>query len=411
MNELENIRNIEVFDFSFGIQIATQAIEKIIEDNYWKAYKPNPKRNYMITWYLVPFVILDKLVRYVILLPCRLVLLFFTFLFTLVLNLLVSLLPPGIYRQRLNSYIVYFFCRCISFIMFIVITKEGEIPSHWHNKIFVCNHTTVLDFILLNATLPKPLSFSIIGQVSTGAFGLIQRFVLPNNLWFDRTNKKSRQETKDRVTDFIKNPYNQPFLFFPEGSCVNNSYCCQFKKGFFELPNVEIVPMTIKYNDMFVDAYWNMNQSFIGHLLHMLSRYAVVAEINILKPTVNKLKKSGVEYSEDIKNKMCLAANLINVPWDGYQKKSIIPDKIRINAQKLTYEMFLNYHSINSNILNNNLDEMKKEEDIIAVDCQNDMEDLLKTPRILENPLINQNRIDMQKVLNKKRRRVSSIVK
>ena len=38
-----------------------------------------------------------------------------------------------------------------------------------------------------------------------------------------------------------------PILVFPEGTCVNNEYVVQFKKGVFEL-GVPINPVAIKYN-------------------------------------------------------------------------------------------------------------------------------------------------------------------
>jgi len=35
-------------------------------------------------------------------------------------------------------------------------------------------------------------------------------------------------------------------LIFPEGTCVNNEYCVQFKKGTFDV-GATIVPVAIKY--------------------------------------------------------------------------------------------------------------------------------------------------------------------
>lgn len=53
-----------------------------------------------------------------------------------------------------------------------------------------------------------------------------------------------------------KDPSRNPILMFPEGTCVNNEYCIQFKKGVFGL-GVPILPVAIKYNKMFVDPFWN----------------------------------------------------------------------------------------------------------------------------------------------------------
>jgi glycerol-3-phosphate O-acyltransferase 3/4 len=41
-----------------------------------------------------------------------------------------------------------------------------------------------------------------------------------------------------------------------QGTCVNNNYCVQFKKGVFEL-GAEVCPIAIRYNPIFVNAFWN----------------------------------------------------------------------------------------------------------------------------------------------------------
>jgi glycerol-3-phosphate O-acyltransferase 3/4 len=57
-----------------------------------------------------------------------------------------------------------------------------------------------------------------------------------------------------------------PLLIFPEGTCVNNEYCVMFKRGAFDL-GATVCPVAIKYNKIFVDAFWNSKrQSFTAHL-------------------------------------------------------------------------------------------------------------------------------------------------
>ena len=58
-----------------------------------------------------------------------------------------------------------------------------------------------------------------------------------------------------------------PLLIFPEGTCVNNEYCVMFKRGAFDL-GATVCPIAIKYNKIFVDAFWNSKrQSFTAHLV------------------------------------------------------------------------------------------------------------------------------------------------
>lgn len=69
----------------------------------------------------------------------------------------------------------------------------------------------------------------------------------------------------------ISNKENFPLLIFPEGTCVNNQYCVMFKKGAFEL-GATVYPIAIKYNKVFVDAFWNSRrESFTTHLVSILN--------------------------------------------------------------------------------------------------------------------------------------------
>ncbi|KMT15921.1 hypothetical protein BVRB_3g056070 isoform B [Beta vulgaris subsp. vulgaris] len=49
---------------------------------------------------------------------------------------------------------------------------------------------------------------------------------------------------------------NNPLLIFSEGTCVNNEYIVMFKKSAFEI-DASVCPVAIKYNKIFVDAFWN----------------------------------------------------------------------------------------------------------------------------------------------------------
>ncbi len=60
---------------------------------------------------------------------------------------------------------------------------------------------------------------------------------------------------------------------------MNNEYVIMFKRGAFDLGTC-IVPVAIKYNKVFVDAFWNSKkQTFIQHLYTLMTSWAVVADI------------------------------------------------------------------------------------------------------------------------------------
>ena len=75
----------------------------------------------------------------------------------------------------------------------------------------------------------------------------------------------------ERMKAHVQAPDTTPLLIFPEGTCVNNEYCVMFKRGAFDL-GATVCPVAIKYNKIFVDAFWNSKrQSFTAHLVCLAS--------------------------------------------------------------------------------------------------------------------------------------------
>ena len=78
---------------------------------------------------------------------------------------------------------------------------------------------------------------------------------------------KDRAIVAERMKAHVQAPDTTPLLIFPEGTCVNNEYCVMFKRGAFDL-GATVCPVAIKYNKIFVDAFWNSKrQSFTAHLV------------------------------------------------------------------------------------------------------------------------------------------------
>jgi glycerol-3-phosphate O-acyltransferase 3/4 len=77
---------------------------------------------------------------------------------------------------------------------------------------------------------------------------------------------KDRKLVAERMAAHVQAADTTPLLIFPEGTCVNNEYCVMFKRGAFDL-GATVCPVAIKYNKIFVDAFWNSKrQSFTAHL-------------------------------------------------------------------------------------------------------------------------------------------------
>lgn len=81
---------------------------------------------------------------------------------------------------------------------------------------------------------------------------------------------KDRQLVMERMKQHVANPDTTPLLIFPEGTCVNNEYTVMFKRGAFDL-GATVCPVAIKYNKIFVDAFWNSKrQSFTSHIVSVV---------------------------------------------------------------------------------------------------------------------------------------------
>jgi glycerol-3-phosphate O-acyltransferase 3/4 len=93
-----------------------------------------------------------------------------------------------------------------------------------------------------------------------------------------------------------------------------------FKKGAFEL-GCAVCPIAIKYNKIFVDAFWNSKkQSFTMHLVRLMTSWAVVCDVWYLEPQYLRDGETAIEFAERVRDMIAARAGLKKVPWDGYLK-------------------------------------------------------------------------------------------
>lgn len=118
-------------------------------------------------------------------------------------------------------------------------------PVRRKKQIYVANHTTVLDFLVIS----QHANFATVGQKHGGVMGLIQDKVITplGNIWFERFESRDRKLVAKRILSHIDDLSKPPLMIFPEGVCVNNEYIVMFKKGVFEIEDVEICPIALKY--------------------------------------------------------------------------------------------------------------------------------------------------------------------
>ena len=84
------------------------------------------------------------------------------------------------------------------------------------------------------------------------------------------------------MKEHIQKDDSTPLLVFPEGTCVNNEYTVMFKKGAFDL-DATVCPVAIKYNKIFVDAFWNSRrQPFTIYIVRPLLLFLPALHVRVL---------------------------------------------------------------------------------------------------------------------------------
>lgn len=231
------------------------------------------------------------------------------------------------------------------------------------NLIYVANHTSLIDFMVLT----QDNGFATVGQSQGGVVGFLQNILLKplENIWFERFETRDRRLVQDRISKHINDLKNPPLLIFPEGVCVNNEYCVMFKKGVFEIPDVEIVPIAIKYDKTWSDPYWSSrDESFLRHLLRLMKSWCTVCSIYYLDPVKIRKGETSIEFSMRVKDSICKKAGLINLPWDGYLKyyspsKKLLEKKQEVLAEVIKNKMLVENELKNYEILENKVDKKK----------------------------------------------------
>eukprot|EP00850_Spirogloea_muscicola_P001728 SM000006S19493 [mRNA] locus=s6:1072159:1075790:- [translate_table: standard] len=343
--------------------VLNEASSAIVDDSFTRCFKSNAPEPWNWNLYLFPLWCIGVVVRYCILFPLRLLLLLLGWIVFVVFFCLVHFLlkTQDKLRRRLERVLVEFMCSVFVASWTGVVKYHGPRPSRRPNQVFVANHTSMIDFIVLE----QATAFAVIMQKHPGWVGLLQTTVLHSMgcIWFNRTESKDRAivarkygrldpcnvtscsshtrvfsmcillaaahwslpqtgtvEHANRLQEHVHDPDSNPLLIFPEGTCVNNEYTVMFKKGAFEL-GVTVCPIAIKYNKIFVDAFWNSKkQSFTAHLLRLMTSWAVVCDVWYLEPQTIRQGESPIEFAERVRDMIAKRAGIKKVPWDGYLK-------------------------------------------------------------------------------------------
>eukprot|EP00898_Chlorokybus_atmophyticus_P000339 jgi/Chlat1/1305/Chrsp118S01717 len=324
--------------------VLNEGVAAIVDDTFTKCFASNTPEPWNWNWYLFPLWVLGVVMRYGILFPLRLLLLmagWVVFIITFFpTHFALKDIAPKL-QHRLERRLVELMCGVFVASWTGVIRYHGPRPSPRPNQVFVANHTSMIDFVLLE----QVTAFAVIMQKHPGWVGLLQTHILSSLgcIWFNRSEAKDRRAVADKIQRHIADPEANPLLIFPEGVCVNNEYCVMFKKGAFELGAV-VCPIAIKYNKIFVDAFWNSRkQSFTRHLLRLMTSWAVVADVWYMEPQTLKEGECHEDFANRVQAMIARRAGIKAVQWDGYLKYYRPSKKLTQKRQKAFAESISSY--------------------------------------------------------------------
>ncbi|XP_052755227.1 glycerol-3-phosphate acyltransferase 3 isoform X2 [Galleria mellonella] len=325
----KNEVNLE-FHLSHCLDLVKAGVESIIEDQVTSVFEAEELRSWnlltrtnkqyeFLTWRLTIIWAMGFLVRYMFLLPLR-VLIFVIGVVTMVVStLIVSMLPACKIRLFLGAlaYKMSFRILFRALSCYVRFHDTEYIPKK--NGFCVANHTSPIDV----AALSINNCYSLIGQRHGGFLGLLQRALAraSPHIWFERSEVKDRHAVAKRLKEHISVPDNPPILIFPEGTCINNTSVMQFKKGSFEVGGI-IYPVAIKYDPRFGDAFWNSSRyGMLHYLLNMMTSWAIVCDIWYLPPMYREPHESAVDFANRVKSVIARRGGLVDLMWDGQLKR------------------------------------------------------------------------------------------
>lgn len=157
------------------------------------------------------------------------------------------------------------------------------------NVLYVSNHQSDFDILLILAFLPKPKGF--IAKIELVKIPIVSKWMqLMHCLFIDRKDMRSTTKTIVEGIDALKNGHT--LVIFPEGTRSKNPRMNEFKQGSFKLAlksDVPIVPITL-------------NNSYLMLTKFLIKKTDIT--ITVHEPIFpNKLSKEEINnLSENVKN-------------------------------------------------------------------------------------------------------------
>ncbi|XP_022223906.2 glycerol-3-phosphate acyltransferase 3-like isoform X2 [Drosophila obscura] len=318
-----------VFDFEKCLDYLKSGVESIIEDDVtsrfeaeelksWNMLTRTNRHHEFISWKITLIWMVGFLIRYVFLMPLRVLVCFVGVVWLTVCTAAVGYLKDGQTKRAIVNLVLGTCFGVLSSAISAVITYHNE-ENRPLSGICVANHTSPIDVLVLMCDS----TYSLIGQRHGGFLGVLQRALAraSPHIWFERGEAKDRHLVAERLKQHVSDPNNPPILIFPEGTCINNTSVMQFKKGSFEVGGV-IYPVAIKYDPRFGDAFWNSAKySMMQYLYMMMTSWAIVCDVWYLPPMYRQDGESAIDFANRVKGVIAKQGGLIDLVWDGQLKR------------------------------------------------------------------------------------------
>ncbi|CAN1344070.1 Glycerol-3-phosphate acyltransferase 9 [Linum perenne] len=184
------IRLRQLLDISPALKEAAGAI---VDYSFTRCFKSNPAEPWNWNLYLFPLWRCGVVIRYGLLFPLRVIVLAIGWVVFLSSYIPVHFLLKrhDKSRKKIERYLVKMICSFFVASWTGVVRYHGPRPSMRLKQVFVANHTSMIDFIVLEQMTP----FVAIMQKQKGWVGLLQVTILDSVgcIWFNRSDAKDRK--------------------------------------------------------------------------------------------------------------------------------------------------------------------------------------------------------------------------
>ncbi|KAL0265560.1 UNVERIFIED_CONTAM: hypothetical protein PYX00_011272 [Menopon gallinae] len=265
-----------------AVDFVAFGIKALHKDDFTKCFKPIHANELDGSGV---FYVFSLLIRYTVVLPLRIALLLVCSL-AFLLGFLSALAAQS---EDCMQRVFLFYIRVFTLIFGVNIKHHGTKRHLAEPHVFVANHTSFLDFIVLSS--------------------------------HKRSDRSDRAKVLAMVRDHVERN-RAPMLIFPEGTCVNNKYTVLFQKGAFEL-DAAVCPVAIRYKKKLLDPYWNTSKhTFFVHLLYLMSRWKLDVDVYWMDPVRRMPGESAADFASRVKEMISAKAGLRSVLWNGYFKST-----------------------------------------------------------------------------------------